>query len=136
MNPMLSETMLPPSPFYGQDQGVNIKAFAEALNLDQATVVAASGLSRQLVSQQFNAKKEFIKLRSVKARTFWIKLNQIYQLLLALTDKRNTDKEIRAWFTAPNRALAMERPIDLVRRGELDKIITKLMDILTAAHGG
>lgn len=136
MNPMLSNTMLPPSPFYGQDQGVNVKAFAEALNLDQATVVAASGMSRQQVSQQFNAQKKFIKPRSLKARTFWIKLNQIYQLLLALTDNRNTDEEIRTWFNAPNRALGMERPIDLVRRGEMDKIITKLMDIITAAHGG
>lgn len=136
MNPMLSNTMLPPSPFFAQDQAINVRDFAKALNLDQATVVAASGLSRQLVSQQFNARKKFVKLRNKKAFTFWLKLNQIYQLLLALTDNSNSDEEIRTWFNAPNRALGMERPIDLVSRGELDIIIKKLMDILTAAHGG
>ena len=136
MNPILENTMLPPSPFFASDGGINVKDLAEIIKLDQKTVVSASGVSRQVASQQFNTKKKFIKIRSKKANEFWVKLNQIYSLLMALIDDENPSTKIREWFNSPNIALSMERPIDLVRKGDLDTIIKKLMDIFTSAHGG
>ncbi len=136
MKAALKETMMPSSPFINADGGMNIKGFAKALNIDQATVVSASGTSRQIVSQHFNARKKFIKIRNKKLYEFWKKLDQIYTLLLGLTDSESSISEIQEWFNSPNKALDMERPIDLVRRNEHDIIITKLMDIINAAHGG
>ena len=136
MNPILESNMIPPSPFFASDGGINVKDLAKTIELDQKTVVSASGVSRQVASQQFNTKKKFIKVRSKKAKEFWVKLNQIYSLLLALIDDEDSSTKIRDWFNSPNLSLSMERPIDLVRRGELDIIIKKLMDVFTAAHGG
>lgn len=136
MNPVLEQTMIPLSPFFASDGGINVKDFAKTIELDQKTVVSASGVSRQVASQQFNTKKKFIKIRHKKAHEFWVKLNQIYSLLLALVDDKDASSKIRDWFNSPNLSFSMERPIDLVRRGELDLIIKKLMDIFTAAHGG
>jgi len=136
MKDALKETMLPISPFISSDGGMNIKGFAKVLNIDQATVVSASGTSRQLVSQHFKTRKKFIKVRNKKIYEFWKKLNQIYTLLLGLTDGENSSSEIQEWFNSPNMSLDMERPIDLVRRNEHDVIIKKLMDIINASHGG
>ncbi len=136
MKAALKETMLHSSPFINLDGGMNIKGFAKVLNIDQATVVSASGTSRQIVSQHFNAKKKFIRVRNKKIYEFWKKLDQIYTLLLGLTDSESSSSEIREWLNSPNKALDMERPIDLVRRNEHDIIIKKLMDIVNAAHGG
>ena len=136
MKAALKETMLPHSPYINSEGGINIKAFAKVLNIDQATVVSASGTSRQVVSQHFKTKKKFIKVRNNQAYEFWKKLNQIYTLLLGLTDSESSTSEIQEWFNSPNMALDMERPIDLVRRNEHDVIIRKLIDIINAAHGG
>ncbi len=136
MKAALKETMLPRSPYINSEGGINIKAFAKVLNIDQATVVSASGISRQVVSQHFTNKKKFVKVRNKQAYEFWKKLNQIYALLLGLTDSESSTSEIQEWFNSPNMALDMERPIDLVRRNKHDIIIKKLMDIINAAHGG
>jgi uncharacterized protein (DUF2384 family) len=136
MKSALQNTMLPHSPYIASDGGINIKGIAKALNMDQSTVVSATGASRQVVSQHFNTRKRSIKLRDKNSIEFWVKLNQMYTLLLGLTDSENSKAEIRTWFNSPNLALDMERPIDLVRQRKLDHIIKKLMDILNAAHGG
>jgi len=136
MKAALKKTMLRQSPFIASDGGINIKDLAKALNIDQATVASASGSSRQIVSQHFKAKNKFIKIRNKNAHDFWAKLNQIYTLLLGLTDSERSSSEIKEWFNSPNQALNMERPIDLIRRNEHDILIKKLMDIINAAHGG
>jgi hypothetical protein len=136
MKSVLKDTMLPNSPYIALDGGINIKGIAKVLKLDQSIVVSATGASRQVVSQHFNTSKRSIKLRDKKSYEFWVKMNQMYTLLLALTEGENSKSDIREWFNSPNIALDMERPIDLVRRGKLDIIIKKLMDIINAAHGG
>lgn len=136
MKAALKKTMSRKSPFIASDGGINIKDLAKALNIDQATVASASGASRQIVSQHFNAKNKFVKIRNKKAHEFWTKSNQIYTLLLGLTDGEHSHSEIKEWLNSPNQALDMERPIDLVRRNKHDILIKKLMDIINAAHGG
>lgn len=136
MNPALKETMLPASPFYSPDGGLDVRGFADTLCMDQATVVSAIGVSRQVVSQHFNTRNKYVKIRNKKAHRFWVKLNQIYSLLLALMDNPDPAGDICEWFNSPNRAFDMERPIDLVRRGELDRISKRLMDVIEGSHGG
>jgi hypothetical protein len=71
-----------------------------------------------------------------KVREFWVKLDHVFTLLLALTDEKREPPEIRKWLHTRNKALRMERPVDLVYKGELDSLIKVLMDVLNASHGG
>lgn len=63
-------------------------------------------------------------------------MDYVFTLLLALTDKKRGPDEIRKWLHTRNKALRMERPVDLVYKGELDSLINALMDVLNASHGG
>jgi len=136
MHRALERTIMPASPFVDPDGSVDVKGFCDELEIDQATLARALGVSRQSVSQQLKRGRRFVKPRSKKARRFWHKLDRMYTLLLALTDADNPGEEIRQWFRSPNRALGMDRPVDLFRRGELDQLIKMLDDVLEAAHGG
>ena len=77
----------------------------------------------------------FTALRNREQREFWTKLDRVLTLLQALTDGERSQEEIRRWFRSPNRALAMERPIDLVQRREFERLIQLLMDVLNAGQG-
>ncbi len=132
----LQDAMLAASPYVGPKGGVDIKGLSALLQLDQSTLARTLGVSRQAVSQQLRAGKRYVQPRSQVARKFWYELNQVISLLVALTDESNSDEEIQSWLNAPNRALNLERPIDLIKRRELAPLREALMDAFTAAHGG
>ena len=135
MHPALERELLPASDFRDEKGGVDVKGLCELMDLDGAALSKVLDASRQSVSQYFK-KRGHVQLRDEKQRMFLAKLDHVCTLLKALTDPTRTKKEIRAWFRSPNRALRMERPIDLVMRRDLDPLVRVLMDVLNAAHGG
>jgi hypothetical protein len=135
MNPILEEMMLPESQFSDSTGAVKTKELSEELDLDQSMIVKALGTSRQAVSHYFDSVRP-IRPRDPKVREFWVKLDYVFTLLLALTDKNRKPHEIRTWFHTRNKALGMERPVDFVYTDRLDTLIKLLMDVLNASHGG
>ena len=136
MDSALQNTMVAASPYLGPKGGVDIKGLCSLLQIDQSTLARALGVSRQAVSQQLRKKKRFVQPRNETTRSFWYELNQIVTLLLALTDSENSAEEIRLWLNAPNKAIDLERPIDLIKKRQLAPLKEALMDAFTAAHGG
>ena len=136
MHPTLEKSLLVPSRFSDERGRVDVAGLAEEIGLDQATLVKTLGTSRQTLANQFGKAGRFTALRNREQREFWIKLDRMLTLLQALTDGERSREEIRRWFRSPNRALAMERPIDLVQRRELERLIQLLMDVLNAGQGG
>jgi DNA-binding XRE family transcriptional regulator len=136
MNRVLEETMIAPSRFSDATGAVKIKELCKELDLDQSMLVKALGTSRQTVSHYLQGPSRFIKPNDPKVREFWVKLDHVFTLLLALTDEKKEPHEIRKWLHTRNKALRMERPVDLVYKGELDTLIKVLMDVLNASHGG
>jgi uncharacterized protein (DUF2384 family) len=136
MEPALENMMLPRSPFRGPKGGVDINGLCSLLQFDQATLARTLGVSRQAVSQQLRRKAQYVQPRSEAVRVFWDELNQVVALLYALTDGTNNEDEIRLWLYSPNKALNLERPIDLIKRRKLEPLREALMDAFTAAHGG
>ncbi len=135
MNPMLEQQLLPPSEFRDARGAFDVKGLSRALDLDGAALAKALGASRQSVSKYLSAGRH-VQLRDDEQRQFLGKLDRMLTLLRALTDPAKSAEEIRAWLQSPNKALGTERPIDLIQRGQIDPIIRKLMDVLTAAQGG
>lgn len=136
MNPALKETMLPASGLSDATGAVNIKALSRELDLEPPMLMKALGASRQTIHHYFDGPARLIRTRDPKQREFWMKLDYVFTLLLALTDKRDRPRAIREWLHSPNKALEMRRPVDLVYSGDLDTLIKKLMDVLNAAQGG
>jgi predicted transcriptional regulator len=135
MNPMLEQELLPASDYRNDKGGIDVKGLCEAIDLDQATLAKVLDTSRQSVSQYFKSGRH-VRIRDDEQREFLEKLDRVFTLLRALTDPSKSREEIQTWFRSPNRALGMERPIDLVLRRDLDPLIRKLMDVLNASHGG
>ena len=135
MHPALERELLPASDFRDEKGGVDVRGLFELMDLDGAALSKVLDASRQSVSQYLR-KRGHVQLRDEKQRMFLVKLDHVCTLLKALTDPTRTKKEIRAWFRSPNRALRMERPIDLVMRRNLDPLVRVLTDVLNAAHGG
>lgn len=63
-----------------------------------------------------------------------VKIAHVYSLIKNLTGMECSDPEIEKWLHSENVALGMDRPVDLINRGEFDVIIRKLTDIITSAH--
>lgn len=95
----------------------------------------ALGVSRQAVSQQLNRKSKYVRPRNEQTRRYWHDLNHIIVLLYALIEKPSDD-DLRRWLHAPNRALRLQRPIDLIAKGELHPLKQVLTDAFMRAHGG
>ena len=136
MHSVLEHTMVRPSRFTDEGGRVDIPGLAQEVGLDQATLAATLGSSRQSISHHFRTTGRFRASRNKERRKFWLKLDHVLTLLQALTDRDQPREEIRRWFWSPNRALDLARPIDLVKRRELDRLIRMLMDVLNASHGG
>ena len=136
MEAVLLDNMVPPSPYRGSKGGVDIQGLFELLAVDQSTLAKALGVSRQAVSQQLASKQRFVRPKSADVRKFWDDLNDVVALLLALTDGNNKEEEVRLWLRSPNKALGLDRPIDLVIARNLEPLKTALMDAFIAAHGG
>jgi|NGEPerStandDraft_6_1074524.scaffolds.fasta_scaffold56021_2 uncharacterized protein (DUF2384 family) len=136
MNRLLEETMLPASGLSDATGAVNIKTLSQKLDLEPAMLVETLGTNRQTVHHYMSGPARKIRTRDPRQREFWVKLDQVFTLLLALTDKHDKPASIRKWLNSPNRAMEMKKPIDLIYKGQLDTLIKKLMDVLTAAQGG
>jgi hypothetical protein len=67
------------------------------------------GASRQAIHHYFNGPERLIATRDRRQREFWKKLDQVFTLLLALTDKKDRPRAIREWLHSPNKALEMRR---------------------------
>lgn len=136
MNLALKETMLPASGLSDATGAVNIKTLSRELDLEPAMLAKALGVSRQTVHHYFQGPARLIRTRDPRQRELWGKLDYVFTLLLALTDKRDRPLAIRQWFHSPNKSLGMRRPVDLVYSGDVDTLVKKLMDVLNAAQGG
>jgi len=124
------------SPFTRPSGEINVQGLCSVLQIDRAELPKAIGVTRQTVSNYFTRDVGYIKLRRHEARDFFTKLNQVYVLINTVMDEDATNESIVEWFHAPNRALRMKSPRDLVYEKKLDVLIKKLMDVLNAAQGG
>lgn len=124
------------TPTFSRPNGeIDVKGLCGALEIERARLPDVIGVKRQTVAHYFRKDADFIKLRRSEAQEFFKKLAHIYVLIRAVMDENASEEDIVRWFHAPNKALTMKSPRDLVYEKKLDVLIQKLMDVLTAAQG-
>ncbi len=136
MQATLMTTGMVASPFKNSDGEINVKGLCKAIQIERARLPGIVGLTKQAIAHYFEQGVDFVRLRNQESLDFFQKLNKVYILVRAIQGKKISEEKIRAWFHAPNRALEMKSPVELVYERNLDALIEKLMDVITAAHGG
>jgi hypothetical protein len=91
------EAFSPAPGLSGATGAVNIKTLSIKLDLEPSTLMKTLGASRQTIHYYFDEPARLIRSRDPKQRKFWMKLDHVFTLLLALTDKRDRPRAIREW---------------------------------------